>query len=67
MMGLDCRERLKGIQKDFAEKYVTALKMDPETFAIPPSVWEILSSTPHAKTLKPLPGCCGWVCGQESA
>jgi len=67
MMGMDCRGRLEGIGHDLAGNYVTALTMDPETFATPASVRKMLSSTPYETTGLPLPGCCGWACGMESA
>lgn len=67
MMGMDCRERLEGIKKNFAGNYVTALTMDPDTFATPATVRKMLSSTPYKTTSKPLPGFCSWLIGKESA
>merc|ERR1719230_1108331 len=67
MMGLDCRERLEGIDKDLAGNYVTALSMDSGTFGTPGAVRKMLSATPYQTTMKPLPGCCAWACGRESA
>eukprot|EP00555_Chaetoceros_dichaeta_P007430 CAMPEP_0198270590 /NCGR_PEP_ID=MMETSP1447-20131203/45643_1 /TAXON_ID=420782 /ORGANISM="Chaetoceros dichaeta, Strain CCMP1751" /LENGTH=144 /DNA_ID=CAMNT_0043962691 /DNA_START=60 /DNA_END=494 /DNA_ORIENTATION=+ len=64
---MDCRERLEGIDKDLAGNYVTALTMDSGTFATPAAVRKMLSSTPYETTVKPLPSCCGWFCGKESA
>jgi len=67
MMGMDCRGRVDGIENDLAGNYVTALVMDPGTFASPAAVRKMLSSTPYETTLRPLPGCCRWACGKESA
>ena len=67
MMGLDCRGRLAGIDQDLAGNDVTALTLDPETFATLASVRKMLSSTPFQTTALPLPGCCGWFCGMETA
>lgn len=67
MMGMDCREKLDGIGKDLAGNYVTALTMDPDTFATPATVRKMLSTKPYVTTGRPLPGCCKWACGRESA
>jgi len=67
MMGMDCRERVGGISKDMAGNYVTVLTMDPEVFATPATVRNMLSAKPYETTMKPLPGCCLWACGKESA
>ena len=67
MMGMDCRGRVAGIEQDMAGNYVTALTMDPTTFATPATVRKMLTSTPHVTTSQPLPTCCGWMCGKDSA
>ena len=67
MMGMDCRNRLEGIDKDLAGNYVTALTMDTETFATPAHVRKMLSSTPYKTTMRELPGFCPWLFGRESA
>jgi hypothetical protein len=66
-MGMDCRGRVPGIGADLAGNYVTALAMDEETFGTPAAVRKMLSKTPYETTGKPLPGCCGWCCGRDSA
>lgn len=69
MMGIDCRGRVEGIGQDQAGNYVSALVLDPDTFATPAAVRKMLSSTPYKTTMRPLPGCCSAVCpcGKESS
>jgi hypothetical protein len=67
MMGMDCRGRVEGIEKDMAGNYVTALTMDPDTFGTPADIKKMLASTPFQTTKRPLPGFCSWLCGRESA
>jgi hypothetical protein len=66
MMGIDCRDRIKGIGSDLAGNYVSVLTMDPETYGTPVSIRKMLSSPPYTTTTKPLPGCCDWFCGRDS-
>lgn len=65
MMGMDCRGRLDGIESDMAGNYVTALTMDPDTFATPATVRTMMSSTPHQTTMRPLPTCGSWCCRKD--
>ncbi len=67
IMGLDCRGRMDGIEKDLAGNYATGLTMDPGTFGTPAKVRKMLTTTPYQTTMLPLPGCCGWFVGKESA
>jgi len=67
MMGMDCRNRISGVDKGMAGNYVTALTMDTETFATPQAVRKMLSSMPYECTLRPLPGCCAWLTGRDSS
>ena len=66
MMGIDCRDRIKGIGSDLAGNYVSVLTMDPETYGAPVSIRKMLLSPPYTTTTKPLPGCCDWLCGRDS-
>lgn len=65
MMGMDCRNKIEGIGSDLAGNYVTALTMDPDTFATPATVRKMLSSKPYKTTGRPLPSCCKWFVGGE--
>lgn len=67
IMGLDTRGRMEGIEKDLAGNYATALTMDPGTFSTPAKVRKMLTTTPYQTTMMPLPSCCGWFVGRESA
>jgi len=68
MMGMDCRNRFAEIDQDRAGNYVTALTMDPTTFATPSHVKKMLDAKPpYVTTNDPLPSFCSWLCGQTSA
>jgi len=67
MMGMDCRNKIQGVVGNCAGNYVTALTLDPGTFGTPALLREMLNTTPHVTTKMPLPSCCGWMAGKESA
>ncbi|GMH60257.1 hypothetical protein TL16_g03011 [Triparma laevis f. inornata] len=66
MMGIDCRGKIDGVGEDMAGNYVSALSIDPDTFATPASMRKMLSSTPYQTTQKPMPSCSKWCIGMES-
>lgn len=67
MMGLDCRGKLRGIDKDLAGNYVTALVLDSDVFGTPAALRQMYSSMPYKTTGRPLPGCCGGCFGGDSS
>jgi len=66
-IGMDLRGRMDGIGQDLAGNYVSALTVDPGTYATPGGVRKMMSKQPYQTTSRPFPSCCSWFCGRDSA